>query len=165
MFSQTVEYALRAIVHLADSAPDSQTKDEIAAATLVPPAYLSKVLQSLRKADIIQTQRGVGGGMRLVGTPETLTILQVVNAVDPIKRIETCPLGIRSHGKNLCPLHRRMDEALASVESAFGATTLSEVLSEPHGSYPLCSHPPVREGQLNILPTLPCAPQTDGTPD
>ena len=47
MFSQTVEYALRAVVHLADQAPSPRTTDQIAAATRVPKAYLSKVLQGL----------------------------------------------------------------------------------------------------------------------
>ena len=49
MFSQTVEYALRAIVHLADQAPNPCTTEQIAKATKVPQAYLSKVLQSLRQ--------------------------------------------------------------------------------------------------------------------
>ena len=113
MFSQTVEYALRAVVHLADKSPEGQTTSQIAAVTQVPPAYLSKVLQGLRNHGIVNAQRGVGGGIRLAKAPEELTILDVVNAVEPIQRIETCPLKLASHGKNLCPLHTRMDNALA----------------------------------------------------
>lgn len=138
MFSQTVEYALRAVVHLAFRAPAGQTTDQIAAATLVPKAYLSKVLQSLRRSGIVASQRGVGGGITLVKTPQELTILEVVNAVEPIVRIRTCPLGLVTHGVRLCPLHSRLDNALASVEKAFGATTLAEVLSDPNPSVPLC---------------------------
>ena len=138
MFSQTVEYALRAVVFLADKSPAACTTDQIAEATQVPKPYLSKVLQNLGRSDIVRSQRGIGGGVTLVKTPAELTILEVVNAVEPIERIVTCPLGLKSHGKNLCPLHRRMDEALASVESAFGNTTLAEVLAEPTGSPPLC---------------------------
>lgn len=138
MFSQTVEYALRAVVFLADRAPEACTTDQIAEATQVPKPYLSKVLQNLGRNDIVRSQRGVGGGVTLAKTPAELTILEVVNAVEPIERIKTCPLGLKSHGKNLCPLHRRMDEALASVESAFRGTTLAEVLAEPTGSPPLC---------------------------
>ena len=46
MISQTVEYALRAVVYLASKAPMTQTTDQVAEATRVPRAYLSKVLQS-----------------------------------------------------------------------------------------------------------------------
>ncbi|MGC4007376.1 MAG: Rrf2 family transcriptional regulator [Pirellulales bacterium] len=141
MFSQSVEYALRAMVHLAMSAPKAQTTDEIAAATLVPRAYLSKVLQNLARAEIVRSRRGIGGGMTLAEPAETLTILQVVDAVEPIQRIKTCPLGLDAHGEHLCPLHRRMDDALKMVEDAFRKTTLAEVLAEPTRSIPLCNFP------------------------
>jgi Rrf2 family nitric oxide-sensitive transcriptional repressor len=63
VFSQTVEYALRAMVHLAAEAPGARTTDQIAKATLVPRAYLSKVLQSLIRSGLVHSQRGLGGGM------------------------------------------------------------------------------------------------------
>jgi Rrf2 family transcriptional regulator, nitric oxide-sensitive transcriptional repressor len=138
MFSQTVEYALRAVVFLANEAPQARTTDQIAAATRVPKAYLSKVLQGLARHDVVHTQRGVGGGITLRKTPAELTILEVVNAVEPIERIHTCPLGLATHGKHLCPLHRRMDDALATVEEAFRNSTLAEILAEPTRSTPLC---------------------------
>jgi Rrf2 family protein len=141
MFSQTVEYALRAVVFLAHEAPRACTTDEIATATLVPKAYLSKVLQNLSRTGVVHSQRGVGGGMTLVKTPAELTILEVVNAVEPIGRIHTCPLGLKSHGVNLCPLHRRVDAALEMVEHAFANSTLAEVLAEPTTSKPLCDVP------------------------
>lgn len=141
MFSQTVEYALRAVVFLADQAPNACTTDQISEATQVPKPYLSKVLQNLGRNEIVRSQRGIGGGVSLVKTPEELTILEVVNAVEPIARIESCPLGLESHGRHLCPLHRRMDDALAMVEKAFKQTTLAEVLAEPSRSIPLCPNP------------------------
>jgi Rrf2 family nitric oxide-sensitive transcriptional repressor len=148
MFSQTVEYALRAVVHLASNAPRAQTTEEIANATRVPQAYLSKVLQSLVAAKLVKSQRGLGGGMSLAKPPSEMTILEVVNAVDPIQRIRTCPLGLESHGVRLCPLHKRVDNALATVEDAFRATTLQEVIDEPTDSFPLCEFPPKRTSLL-----------------
>jgi Rrf2 family protein len=145
MFSQKVEYALRAVVHLAAEAPAPRTIDQIAEATRVPPAYLAKVIQGLVHGGIARSQRGIGGGISLVKTPAQLTILEVVNAVDPIRRIQTCPLGLASHGVNLCPLHKRMDNALALVEQAFRDTTLAEVLAEPTQSIPLCDFPVIRD--------------------
>ena len=145
MLPQTVEYALRAVVHLASHSPDPQTTDQIAATTLVPRAYLSKVLQSLTRAGLAHSQRGLGGGITLTRTPDKLTILEVVNAVEPIQRIRTCPLGLPAHGAHLCPLHRRVDNALALVEEAFRDTTLAEVLADPSRSVPLCNFPTPRK--------------------
>ena len=145
MFSQTVEYALRAVVHLAHEAPAARTTAQIADATQVPRDYLAKILQGLSKKGIVTTQRGVGGGVSLARVPAQLTILDVVNAVEPIQRIVTCPLGLKTHGVRLCPLHRRVDDALALVEKAFGGTTLAEVLAEPSESVPLCEGPRLEE--------------------
>lgn len=144
MFSQTVEYALRAVVHLVDHAPKARTTDQIAAATLVPKAYLSKVIQGLNRAGVVQSKRGLGGGVSLAKAPDQLSILDVVNAVEPISRIKHCPLGLKTHGVKLCPLHRRMDNALAMVEKAFRETTLAEVLAEPTSSHPLCEVVPLK---------------------
>ena len=141
MISQTVEYALRVVVHLAEHAPSARTTEQLAEATLVPKAYLSKVIQGLARQGVVRSQRGVGGGVSLIKSPDELSILEVVNAVEPIQRIRTCPLGLTSHGVRLCPLHRRLDNALAGVEQAFGNTTLAEVLSEPTSSSPLCKVP------------------------
>ena len=139
MFSNTVEYALRAIVHLAHESPAARTTAQIAEATRVPKDYLSKILQDLAEVGIVRTQRGVGGGVSLAKSPEALTILDVVNAIDPIVRYTTCPLNLPNHGANLCPLHRRMDEAMAAVEDAFRRSTLAEVLADTSSaSVPLC---------------------------
>ena len=54
MFSQTVEYALRAVVDLASTAPKAKTTQEIAKATRVPQAYLAKVLQNLVQAGVVE---------------------------------------------------------------------------------------------------------------
>ncbi len=139
MFTQSVEYALRAVVHLAMHANEPQKTADIALATKVPPAYLSKVLQGLREKEIVTMLRGVGGGVQLARRPEELTILDVVNAVDPIQRINTCPLGLKTHGVRLCSLHRRMDDALKVMEAAFRATTLAELLQDTNPSVPLCN--------------------------
>ncbi len=144
MLSQTTEYALRAAVFLAGRAPDPQTTGQIAAATRVPTAYLSKVLQSLGRASIVRSQRGLHGGFSLSRDPADLTILEVIQAVDPIRRIDSCPLELASHGTRLCPLHRRLDDALARIEEAFGDTTLADILAEPAESVPLCPFPRVR---------------------
>jgi len=128
MLSQTAEYALRAMVALSTGPADPRTAQELAAESQVPLDYLSKVLNSLAKAGIVSGQRGRGGGFQSVRPPGQLTVLQVVNAVDPIQRIRTCPLGLKQHGENLCPLHRKLDDAMRGVEDAFGSTTIESLV-------------------------------------
>jgi Rrf2 family transcriptional regulator, nitric oxide-sensitive transcriptional repressor len=144
MISQTVEYALRAAVQLASVAPKSSTTAELAVVTQVPPAYLAKVLQALVKAGIVDSQRGASGGVSLARPAEKLTILDIVNATDPIRRIKSCPLELKSHGTRLCPLHRRLENAMAQVESAYRETTLAELLGDSSKIKPLCEAGPRR---------------------
>src|SRR5690606_3766729 len=86
VISPTAEYALRAVVCLANAAPAPQTNQQIAATTKVPSAYLSKVLQGLARAGIIRSQRGLRGGYTLQRDLEALTVLEVVETVDPLRR-------------------------------------------------------------------------------
>ena len=137
MISKTAEYALRVTAWLAGRAQVPHRTQEIAQGTKVPAAYLSKVIQGLARGGLIDSRRGRNGGVALAYPPDEITILEVIRAVDPPRRIRECPLGPGYHGKNLCPLHRRLDEAVESVERALGETTLAEILAEPSSSRPL----------------------------
>lgn len=139
MLSTTAEYALRAIVWLAAQKDTACTTDQISQATEVPAAYLSKVLQTLGKSGVVRSQRGVGGGFALAVPPEQLTVLQVVNMVDPLQRIRTCPLKLKSHGDTLCPLHARLDAAAALIEDALGTCTIADLFDVPGAETPLCA--------------------------
>jgi Rrf2 family protein len=140
LLSDSSEYAMRAVVWLSDAAQRGtpHTTQAIAAGTQATPGYLTKVLQLLGRAGIVHAQRGIGGGFHLARDPNEITVYEVINAVDPIERIHTCPLNIKSHGKKLCPMHRRMDDAMAQIEAAFKKTTIAEILADPNKSKPLC---------------------------
>lgn len=141
MISQTAEYALRAIVFLADQNGAPRTTAQIAKVTLVPAGYLAKVMQSLSRGGVVKSQRGLNGGFTLTSDPAQLSILTIVNAVDPIRRFPECPLGIKSHGRRLCPLHYRLDQAAAVVEQTFGETMVAELLSSQRDRRQLCRFP------------------------
>ncbi len=138
MISQTVEYALRAIATIAQHEGQPCTAKKISEITQVPLPYLSKLMQGLVRSGLVHSQRGLHGGFVLTKEPKDFTILDVVDVVEPIKRIHECPLRIQSHGTNLCPLHRRLDEALEATETIFRETTLAEMLSQPGSVTPLC---------------------------
>ena len=148
MLSQTAEYALRAMSCLAVHPDAHHTAASLAEQTQVPADYLSKVLQHLSSAGLIKGRRGVGGGYTLSREPGEINLLQVIDAVSPLQRIRTCPLGLSSHGENLCPLHRTMDSAIAQMQELFSSKTLGDLLNEPGANLPLC------EAQSAIRPTV-----------
>jgi len=131
VISQTAEYALRAAVDLSYHHGERRATPEISQATKVPGNYLAKVLKSLARAGILDAHRGVRGGYTLARSPDRITLLEILNAVDPVQRIDACPLGHPAHRHDLCPLHRRLDDAMREVEHAFAQTTLAEVTAPP----------------------------------
>lgn len=142
MISQTAEYALRAIVFLADHEGTSYTSDRISGSTRVPVGYLSKILQGLVRAGLVRSQRGPYGGFTLARPSTELSVYEVVQAVDPIHRIHVCPLDLDTHGANLCPLHRLLDNVAASVEGSFRKVTIASLLLDrAASSHPLCEFP------------------------
>lgn len=141
MISQTAEYALRAMVYLADQNGESRTTAQISEVTQIPAGYLAKVMQSLGKARLVNAQRGLNGGFTLVAPSREITVLSVIHAVEPIRRYHECPLNLPTHGRNLCPLHRQLDDVAKMIEETFANTTLADLLNVPAARKPLCRFP------------------------
>ena len=144
LLSQTTEYALRAMVQLATVQATAgtavevqavlQTAPEIAEAMQVPRNYLSKVLQQLVRAGLVNSHRGVGGGFSLTRDPSVTTVYDVVQAVDPIERLTGCPLNLPAHARRLCPMHTRLDRATAAIEEQFRSSTIDELIDTPRNT-------------------------------
>lgn len=150
LFSQTTEYALRAMASLAYSADELTPTPELAKITKVPMNYLAKVLQSLAQADLIVGRRGVGGGYKLAKPPTEISLLDVINAINPVERITSCPLGLENHGTRLCPLHARMDRAAKDVIEYFGGVMLIDLITAPGENRPLCDSAMTERVEMTI---------------
>jgi len=87
---------------------------------------------------LAHSQPGPHGGYSLARSPRRITILEVINAVAPIERIETCPLKLESHTTTLCPLHRELDQAYAHIEKAFQRVTVAQLIRRGSSVKPLC---------------------------
>ncbi len=105
--------------------------------------YLRKVIDKLRESEIVGAQRGTGGGIYLMSDPAELTMLDVLNAVEPLKRIESCPLGRPDHLK-LCPLHSELDEAIGHIRKLLSSRTIAELLTARR-NHSRCGFPKLEE--------------------
>jgi Rrf2 family protein len=77
------DYAVRAIVELADSKQGSPRKvDDVAQAQGIPVSFLENILTQLRSSGIVRSQRGPEGGYWLARPPDELNLAQVIRAVE-----------------------------------------------------------------------------------
>lgn len=105
--SHTTDYAVRAVLHLAIHGPEGRVRAaDIAAEQAIPPDYLPKVLRTLARAGIVAGSPGRSGGVRLLRSPERLTILQIVEAMEGPVILNRC-LSRRGEcpRDSFCPVH------------------------------------------------------------
>lgn len=99
--TRQADYALRAMLYLAQLEPGQRAAtSQIAEDRRIPPSFLAKIISQLSIAGLIHTSRGARGGVSLARSPEEVTILEVVEAIDgPIALNEctdnphSCPFG------------------------------------------------------------------------
>jgi Rrf2 family protein len=127
LLSEAAESGLRSVLWMSQDPQRQYKVKEVADAVHAAPGYLIKVMQDLAKAGILAGRRGSQGGFTLIRSPDSLTALDVIQAIDPIERIHTCPLRLTEHEGALCPLHTRIDEALAAIESSFAGVTIAQL--------------------------------------
>ena len=77
------DYAVRAVVELADSSQASPRKvEDIANAQSIPVSFLENILTQLRSAGVVRSQRGPEGGYWLAHPPQEVNLAQVIRAVE-----------------------------------------------------------------------------------
>ncbi|MET0270916.1 MAG: Rrf2 family transcriptional regulator [Sphingomonas sp.] len=79
MLSQRTRYAIRALLHLGDRYGEGPVQlPEIAAAQNIPAKFLTVILSEMKRAGLVETQRGKEGGYWLARSPDTVTYGEIV---------------------------------------------------------------------------------------
>ena len=132
MLSQTAEYALRAALFLArDQNRRPIPAETIARALGAPANYMSKTLNALAKAGIVNGMRGPTGGFMLVRDPAELTVAEVVGTFDEPPARPMCLLGGRPcNAQNPCQAHMRWTAVTAAMRAPLTATTVANLLTD-----------------------------------
>jgi Rrf2 family protein len=134
LLSHTAEYALRAVLYIAQQESEAGLvrNDSIAETLDVPRNYLSKILHTLARDGLLVSSRGPTGGFRLARAPDVIPLSQVVAPFDNMDGPRTCILGRpRCSDRNPCPAHGRWKHISEQVNAFFRTTTLGDLLREP----------------------------------
>ena len=127
--SQTTGYAILALAYLAERPQCYSLAQDIARETGIRKPYLSKMLHSLAQKGLIDSKRGVKGGVVLSRPPEKISILDILQAVEGDKPNGRCVLGLLKCSSDCpCPLHPYWSRERQRIERRLGRTTLAQVM-------------------------------------
>jgi Rrf2 family transcriptional regulator, cysteine metabolism repressor len=109
MFSTKAEYGVRIMAHLAAHDGDTPVSlSAIADAEGLPLAYLEHLVQRLRRAELVESRRGAHGGYTLARSPSSITMAEVVEALEgEIAPIEC--ISAESDGRIVCTRELELD--------------------------------------------------------
>jgi Rrf2 family protein len=150
--SQSVTYALQALLQLAESNEGVLiTRGKLAANGKMPERFLLEILHSLVKRGLLRSTRGGGGGFALARTPEEISLLDVIEAVDgPI------PVGMpanNSMAESLRTwLRKNLEQVVENAREHLAAMTLSRMVAAG-AKHP--SHGPDHVTGGNPTPSMP----------
>jgi Rrf2 family protein len=123
-----IEYALRAMIHLADHPGGVARGSEIARDEHIPKYYLEKVIRDLMRRGLVRAQRGPGGGYQLGRAPETISFRDVIEAVEGPITLNVCVEGGTTCDlQPTCRMFRVWEEGQRVLLEVFSHTTLHEI--------------------------------------
>ena len=132
LFSRSCEYALQAVLYLAQ---ESQGKpvvlQEISTALNIPYHFLSKVLQVLTRDGIVSSYKGPNGGFALGRAASEISLVDIVRAIDGEAFLEGCVLGFSSCSEESpCPVHHSWKQAKEIMHEMLRDKTIAELSAE-----------------------------------
>ena len=129
MFSKTCEYAIRAVLFIAQKTSDGTRVGirEIAKGIDSPEHFIAKILQDLSRKGLVQSQKGPSGGFYLDRSSLRYTLADVVRTVDGDRLFSGCGLGLKQCSETRpCPLHNEFKRIRGEVFEMLQSAKLGE---------------------------------------
>ena len=102
--SKLTDYGIVVMAHLARRPERAHTAAEVAAALYLGPPTVSKLMKTLARGGLLQSQRGVKGGYLLARKPDRISVAQVIDAMEgPIALTECTLPGVCRQAEH-CPV-------------------------------------------------------------
>lgn len=108
MFSKTCEYAIRALIYIAQKSKDGNRIGikEIASGIDSPEYFIAKILQDLSRRGFVQSAKGPNGGFYMDENNLKLSVADIVREMDGDKLFTGCGLGLKECSEDHpCPIH------------------------------------------------------------
>lgn len=128
--SRKADYALRAMVILAGLAPGKTMQaQEMASAGTIPIKFLEQILLVLKRAGLLQSKRGVGGGYRLGKEPRLISVGEIIELMDGelCRLVDSSQMARFSGSSGLVSF---LEGAETSLNSKLRETSIEDILTD-----------------------------------
>jgi Rrf2 family protein len=134
------EYAIRCIYYLARQGVGVVTKRQQIANTMnIPDQFLGKIAQQLAQAGLIEIVQGAKGGLRLVISPNKVSMLDVIEAVIGEIFLNDCIMRPESCNRNTaCVAHQVWQKARDQLRETLAEATFDKIVHEEKNFKPFC---------------------------
>lgn len=126
--TRQTDYAIRCVLYMSEFPVKVIMVDEIAKAKAIPKSFLSKILQKLARAGIVKSYRGVNGGFQLTRKPRDISLLDVIESIEPIA-MNKCAINQRMCSlSDACSVHPVWVELRKDVEKSLRQYTFANLI-------------------------------------
>jgi Rrf2 family protein len=133
MFSKTCEYAIRAMIFIAQKSKNGNKVGikEIAKGVDSPEHYIAKILQELGKKGLLLSLKGPNGGFYLDKETLEYSLADIVKVVDGDKLFTGCGLGLKQCSEtHPCPIHHEFKSLRKGIQTMLEKAKLGEFTEE-----------------------------------
>ena len=142
--NEGVEWALHSCVNLCFIPGETVTAKRLAAFYELPTAYLNKQLQALSRAGILSSTSGPKGGFQLARSPEQITVLDVVVAIDGPEEAFRCTEILKAGPgadqkadyRASCIVSQTMRTAELTYRRELAGRTIADIVDQVEQTYP-----------------------------
>ena len=137
--TRAADYAVRVMVYLAKVPRDHRVLlPAIGDATSVPQSFLSKVLQTLTRAQLVTSRRGPAGGCQISAHGQQASMRDVIEAIDGPMSLNVCLNDNRSCSRKAwCPAHPVWIKAQEALLNVLGSALISDLASGKQRGFPV----------------------------
>lgn len=129
--TRRTDYGVRALITLAQSYPQGQAAPAISKDMDIPVGFLRQVLQELGRADLVTSQPGRTGGYTLAKDPETVTLQDIIEALEGKNEEPACALdGGPCHWDRACAIHWVWMAAKNAFTAELSGATLARLAED-----------------------------------
>jgi Rrf2 family protein len=146
--TRAADYGVRVMIHLATLPPEVRAfLPALAMATDAPESFLSKVLQALSRAKLIESHRGKAGGFVILPRGRGASMYDVIAAIDGPIRLNVCLVAGKScERKASCPAHPVWAKAQRAMLEVLSAASIEEMAARVSAEV---APAPLRDGRIH----------------